>query len=449
MADSDSSCSSAFQSSEDEGSDCTEITTSRLVQSLSSAKPAAISRKRKVSQNPSCPRQRKRCGPSTQLKKKAAWECVKEFPGEHLIAENGKVLCSACRIQLGTKTSSLKRLVNTARHATAKSTLDSEKAQKRLTTVLQSLKADERSHHPVGETLPDKERLWRVEVVGCFLRAGVALSKIDALRPLLEKNATRLTTRSHLADLIPFILEEEKAASKAELKGRFLSVVFDGSTRLGEALAIVVRFLNDDCREIQQRLVRIHVLSKSLTGEHLARELLICLSMELQVPPNYLVAAMRDGSSVNTAALRTFKMLYNDLLSITCFSHTIDCTGKLFDTPTLDVFVQWWSSLFAHISATKLRWKERTGHAMKSFSRTRWWSKWEMIRDILTYFADIQPFLEDITDLAPKIRDRLLPMLQDQEQKERLQLEISIVVDAGSACMRTASYRLLPPEVQR
>ena len=28
MADSDSSCSSEFQSSEDEGSDCTEITTS-------------------------------------------------------------------------------------------------------------------------------------------------------------------------------------------------------------------------------------------------------------------------------------------------------------------------------------------------------------------------------------------------------------------------------------
>ena len=115
----------------------------------------------------------------------------------------------------------------------------------------QSLKAYERSHHPVGETLPDKERLWGVEVVGCFLRAGVALSKIDALRPLLEKNATKLTTRSHLADLIPFILEEEKAASKAELKGRFLSVVFDGSTRLGEALAIVVRFLNDGW-EIQQ-----------------------------------------------------------------------------------------------------------------------------------------------------------------------------------------------------
>ena len=64
-----------------------------------------------------------------------------------------------------------------------------------------------------------------------------------------------------------------------------------------------------------------------------------------------------------------------------------------------------------------------------------------MIRDILTYFADIQPFLEDITDLAPKIRDRLLPMLQDQEQKERLQLEIAIVVDAGEPLVK-ATYNL-------
>ena len=64
-----------------------------------------------------------------------------------------------------------------------------------------------------------------------------------------------------------------------------------------------------------------------------------------------------------------------------------------------------------------------------------------MIRDILTYFADIQPFLEDITDLAPKIRDRLLPMLQDQEQKERLQLKIAIVVDAGEPLVK-ATYNL-------
>jgi hypothetical protein len=73
-------------------------------------------------------------------------------------------------------------------------------------------------------------RLFRFEVVESFLSGGIALAKVDALRPLLEKYGHRLTNRAHLSELIPAVLENEKDKLKKELKDvKEASVIFDGS----------------------------------------------------------------------------------------------------------------------------------------------------------------------------------------------------------------------------
>ena len=55
-----------------------------------------------------------------------------------------------------------------------------------------------------------------------------------------------------------------------------VSVIFDGSTHQGEALAVLVRFANEEF-EIVQRLVRLHVLAKSLSANELARDIITIL----------------------------------------------------------------------------------------------------------------------------------------------------------------------------
>ena len=49
-----------------------------------------------------------------------------------------------------------------------------------------------------------------------------------------------------MSDLVPLIISQEQADVKRELSGRPVSVIFDGTTRLGEAMAIVVRFVDDE-----------------------------------------------------------------------------------------------------------------------------------------------------------------------------------------------------------
>ena len=114
----------------------------------------------------------------------------------------------------------------------------------------------------------------------------------------------RLTSQSHPRKLIPSILQKEKETFKSELsEAKAVSTVFDGSTRLGEALGIIVRFV-DSQWNVQQRLVRLQVLAKSLKAEELALCLIQVLTVEYSIQPGALLAAMKDGESVNQAALQ-------------------------------------------------------------------------------------------------------------------------------------------------
>ena len=115
------------------------------------------------------------------------------------------------------------------------------------------------------------------------------------------------------------------------------SVIFDGTTRMGEAMGIVVRYITSDWK-IQQRLVRLQLLAQSMSGEEVARELITTLSVHYSVSSNSLLATMRDRASVNDVALRTLKVIYPALLGVGCFSHTLDLVGNKFCTPLFTDF---------------------------------------------------------------------------------------------------------------
>ena len=98
---------------------------------------------------------------------------------------------------------------------------------------------------------------------------------------------------------------------------RDVSMIFDGSTRQGEAIAVIVLFLDDNWLIIQ-RLVRIDICSKSVSADDLAQVLNQCLSVDYGVKANSLLAAMRDAASVNQAALDRIAFIFPKMLNVNC-----------------------------------------------------------------------------------------------------------------------------------
>ena len=185
--------------------------------------------------------------------------------------EGSKLFCNACREELSLRRNIVLNHVASRKHKCSKEKLPSRDRKERDTA--KHLEEHDVLTHPVGETLPMEQRVYRLNVVKRFLRAAVPLSKVDAFRDLLEENSFRLTDRRHMCDLIPFIITQEKADIKAEIVGKPVSVVFDGTARLVEAMAIVIRFV-DNSFAITLRLIRLQLITKNMTRKEIARELI-------------------------------------------------------------------------------------------------------------------------------------------------------------------------------
>ena len=78
--------------------------------------------------------------------------------------------------------------------------------------------------------------------------------------------------------------------------------------RLGETVAIVVCYV-DECFTIKQRLVRLQLLAKSMSGEEIAREIITASSMQYSISSDLLVAVMHDRAACNGVVLQTLQIV--------------------------------------------------------------------------------------------------------------------------------------------
>ena len=182
-------------------------------------------------------------------------------------------------------------------------------------------------------------------------------------------------------------------------------------------------------------------MAKSLTGDELARQLITVLSVQLSIPSELLVAAMRDCVSSNNVAMCILKVVYPSVLDVGCIAHTLDRVGERFKIPIADKFATYWVSLFSHSLKAKFLWKEKTGRAICGYSTTRWWSKWEVLNQLLELFGDVQPFLQDSEGFSNSTRAKLLKILTNTQQCVLLRLELAAVIDAGKPFV-SGTYKL-------
>ena len=213
---------------------------------------------------------------------------------------------------------------------------------------------------------------------------------------------------------------------------RDLSIIFDGSTRQAE---------RGDHDRVLQRLIRIDVCAKSVKGDELAQVLNECLSVDYGVRADSLIAAMRDGASVNQAALNRIELIFPKTFNVVCFSHTLDNVGNYFVIPNLSEFGNLWIRLFGHSHKVRLMCQEQTGLKSKSYSETRWWSKWEVYKQLTEQFGDLQEFVDNAEreNVAPQISRQLVDFLSDPDKVLSLKLDLAVIVDVGESFVK-ATY---------
>ena len=127
--------------------------------------------------------------------------------------------------------------------------------------------------------------------------------------------------------------------------------------------------------KIEQKCADFSLLKHSLTGKQLAALIIKCLLTIFQVPGDYVLAFMRDGSSVNGTAMEYLDTSFTQSIDIRCFCHIISNCGKEFIVLTLDSFMRSYFILIAKSTRFRTAWLDVTGKRPISYSKIRWFSK--------------------------------------------------------------------------
>ena len=197
-----------------------------------------------------------------------------------------RLFCTACRELVSLKKQNIHVHISGKKHK--------ENKEKRLLNdkkdddIRKAIPKYDDKNHPKGETLPSTTKLFRVKFVKAFLK-----SRAEYFRDLFEEVGYPLTSSSNMRQLIPFILAQEYECIYQEVKGKDVAIIFDGTTRDGEALVVLVRFVESST--IKQRLVRLRLLKSSVNGDELARIIIEVLHRKINIQENSLLAAMRDS----------------------------------------------------------------------------------------------------------------------------------------------------------
>ena len=111
------------------------------------------------------------------------------------------------------------------------------------------------------------------------------------------------------------------------------------------------------------------------------------------------------------------------------------------NTPILNDFSKGWIGMFSRNPKLRLLWRTQTGWCVPLYSTTRWWSRFEVIDQILTAFGDVQTFIMSNDDLPPASSGKLREILNDPAKLRKLKVELAITVDAMRPFVN-ATYKL-------
>lgn len=175
-------------------------------------------------------------------------------------------------------------------------------------------------------------QLFRLRTVKAFLLSGTPLQRLEFFRPLVERAGFwrfSLTDHSHMRSYVPKIEATEIHLLKRELRGQFICVSFDGTTRAGEAINITGRWCNADFG-LEHRLLRFVTAKHHFKSPVFASLITRVLCTELSIEPEYVACFSRDSVAVNGATCRLLRdCTFNYAENILCIAHTLNNVSTL------------------------------------------------------------------------------------------------------------------------
>ena len=157
-----------------------------------------------------------------------------------LVESAGQLFCKPCGTSLRLKKSTIVNHLDSSSHVSSVDTWKHRKESNVLvTSMFQKAAASKGSHVEL--------EVKRFTLVRAFMAAGIPVAKLSnafIAAAVFDLGGLVLPDARLLRDQIPKVLAKEKLEVKSEISDSCFGVIFDGASRLGEVMVIVVRWVN-------------------------------------------------------------------------------------------------------------------------------------------------------------------------------------------------------------
>lgn len=104
-----------------------------------------------------------------------------------------------------------------------------------------------------------------------------------------------------------------------------VALFLDGATRVAECYCFVARFVFESY--IQQRIIALRMLSKSLTAAEVADQFNKVVTARHGIASKRVLAINNDRASVNLASFNILSPFFRRAINVGCFNHTLANAG--------------------------------------------------------------------------------------------------------------------------
>ena len=275
---------------------------------------------------------------------------------------------------------------------------------------------------------PDK--LFRCSILFSFVQVGIPVNKVDLMRSNLEYIGKKSLEQSGdlKANYIPALLKAEMTLQCEEVKDKHISLFFDATPRQGDMFNAIARFVDITHGG---KVVNVSFLQESMDADCVCGEISSCLSRRRLIHEDVTSVSV-DACSVNLRAMEMIKDSYNiNWFTNLCLSHLANNAGNC---AKFVILSQVWSliqKIFKNSDNAKTEWETMTGSAWKSYSETRWYSQFEVLKDVYDKFLDLEPFLLRLIDTNTSVANanRLYEMLTDEVKRRFIKIELAAIVE--------------------
>ncbi len=168
-----------------------------------------------------------------------------EFKSKTLSHAKDRIFCTACCSSMGLKLDTIKRHLKSQSHK--EKLIESNKKKLRSQTFCESVTNMQVTANTSGSTLAASDQEFRADLLKCLLACGIPLSVVDNSEMknfIARRCAFSLPNSSDFRKMIPFAHQAETKALLDEIGKRPYSIIFDGASRMGHCMAIIVRFVD-------------------------------------------------------------------------------------------------------------------------------------------------------------------------------------------------------------